>query len=160
MNTLKAQEGKWLFNGESFAKEVASATEIVGWEEVDDQYKEDFETLKAQNAEKIAELEANLENSEKDLIKAIEQYLAANAEGEVKELAEQRISMRNQIDSLGKVVQTAQGNGSMQDPYKVWKVGMTVKSGDWWMTDDGYLWQAKKDGVPSSSTDAEYWDIP
>lgn len=69
----------------------------------------------------------------------------------------ERIAAR--LDELGKVVQTAQGSGTEFDPYKVWKVGMSVVEGDWWMTQDGYLWQAKKSGVPASSTDAEYWNI-
>jgi len=61
-------------------------------------------------------------------------------------------------DSIGKVVQDT-GDGTPFNPYKVWKVGIAVKEGDWWQTEDGYLWQAIKSGTPSSSTDKEYWDI-
>lgn len=65
----------------------------------------------------------------------------------------------NKIDELGKVVQTPEGNGTMEDPYKGWQVGKEVKAGKWYKTYDGYLWEAKKDGYPSSSIDYEYFDV-
>ena len=68
--------------------------------------------------------------------------------------------VKAQYDALGKLVQTAQGTGTAFDPYKTWKTGMKVNAGEWWQTDDGYLWEAKKTGVPGSSTDGEYWDMP
>lgn len=63
------------------------------------------------------------------------------------------------IDEIGKVVQTIEGDGSMKDPYKGWKVGMDVEQGKWYLTDDGYLWEAVKSGKPSSTTDNEYFDV-
>ena len=33
MNTIQAQEGMWLFNGESFAKKVSGFGDLSKWEE-------------------------------------------------------------------------------------------------------------------------------
>ena len=39
MNTIQAQEGMWLFNGESFAKKVSGFGDLSKWEEVRDDFK-------------------------------------------------------------------------------------------------------------------------
>lgn len=104
----------------------------------------------------------SLEEEVKILRKTIAALLNANSV-EVEEFSaynDKVESITYAVDELGKVVQTAQGSGTAFDPYKVWKVGMSVVEGDWWMTQDGYIWQAKMSGVPASSTDSEYWDIP
>ena len=65
------------------------------------------------------------------------------------------------VDELGKIVQTTTGTGTAFDPYKYWTAGTTVHVGEWWQCTDenGYIWEAIKDGVPSSDTDTEYWDV-
>lgn len=63
------------------------------------------------------------------------------------------------INELGKIEQTTEGTGTPYDPFKTWKPGTEVLEGQWWMTEGGYLWEAIKDGVPTSETDSEYWDI-
>lgn len=94
------------------------------------------------------------------LIAAIERIIAKyGVTEEDVQMANERIDIRNQIDELGKVIQTTTGNGSWQDAFKTWKEGMEVHVGEWWVTHDDYLWEAIKDGVPSSSTDREYWDV-
>ena len=39
MNTIQAQEDKWLFNGESFAKKVSGFGDLSKWEEVTEDFK-------------------------------------------------------------------------------------------------------------------------
>ena len=43
MNTLKATEGNWLFNGESFAKKVSGFGDLSKWEEVTEEFKTQWE---------------------------------------------------------------------------------------------------------------------
>ena len=43
MNTIQAQEGMWLFNGESFVKKVSGFGELSKWEEVTDDFKIQWE---------------------------------------------------------------------------------------------------------------------
>ena len=43
MNTLKAKEGNWLFNGEGFAKQVSGFGDLSKWQEVTDEYKAQWE---------------------------------------------------------------------------------------------------------------------
>ena len=43
MNTLIAKDGMWLFNGESFAKKVSGFGDLSKWEEITDEYKEQWE---------------------------------------------------------------------------------------------------------------------
>ena len=43
MNTLIAQEGIWLFNGESFAKKVSGFGDLSKWEEVTEEYNTQWE---------------------------------------------------------------------------------------------------------------------
>lgn len=43
MNTLIAQDGHWLFNGESFARQVSGFGDLSKWEEVTDEYKSQWE---------------------------------------------------------------------------------------------------------------------
>ena len=43
MNTIQAQEGMWLFNGESFAKKVSGFGDLSKWEEVTEEYKTQWE---------------------------------------------------------------------------------------------------------------------
>ena len=43
MNTIQAQEGMWLFNGESFAKKVSGFGNLSKWEEVTEEFKVQWE---------------------------------------------------------------------------------------------------------------------
>lgn len=43
MNTIQAQEGMWLFNGEYFAKKVSGFGYLSKWEEVTDDFKTQWE---------------------------------------------------------------------------------------------------------------------
>ena len=43
MNTLIAKEGMWLFNGESFATKVSGFGDLSKWQEVTDEYKQQWE---------------------------------------------------------------------------------------------------------------------
>lgn len=43
MNTIIAQEGMWLFNGESFAKIVSGFGDLSKWEEVTEEFKTQWE---------------------------------------------------------------------------------------------------------------------
>ena len=43
MNTIQAQEGMWLFNGESFAKKVSGFGDLSKWEEVTEEFKIQWE---------------------------------------------------------------------------------------------------------------------
>lgn len=43
MNTKQAQEGMWLFNGESFAKKVSGFGDLSKWEEVTEEFKVQWE---------------------------------------------------------------------------------------------------------------------
>lgn len=106
-----------------------------------------------------ATLTMELEGTTESFLIALEEYFIVNGSDALKEIAGQRKAIREERDAIGKVVQSAQGSGTMADPFKVWKEGMSVKANDWWMTQDGYLWMAIKDGVPASSTDKEYWDV-
>lgn len=65
----------------------------------------------------------------------------------------------NRINEIGKVEQTLEGNGSIENPFKGWKVGMSVEAGKWYLTENNYLWEAIKTGVPASEVDAEYFDV-
>lgn len=67
--------------------------------------------------------------------------------------------LQYRLDELGKIVQTTEGNGTMEDPVKGWSVGMDVEQGKWYLTADGYLWEAIKSGKPASTTDREYFDV-
>ena len=43
INKITATEGKWLFNGEGFAKEVSGFGDLSKWSEVTDDYKTQWE---------------------------------------------------------------------------------------------------------------------
>ena len=43
MNTLKAINGNWLFNGEGFAKQVSGFGDLSKWEEVTEDFKTQWE---------------------------------------------------------------------------------------------------------------------
>ena len=43
MNTIQAQEGMWLFNGESFVKKVSGFGDLSKWEEVTEEFKIQWE---------------------------------------------------------------------------------------------------------------------
>ena len=43
MNTLIAKDGMWLFNEESFAKKVSGFGDLSKWQEVTDEYKQQWE---------------------------------------------------------------------------------------------------------------------
>lgn len=64
-------------------------------------------------------------------------------------------------DELGKIKQTATGNGTPFDPIKYWKDGMRVERGKWYQCydSDGYIWEAIKTGIPSSDRDTEFFDV-
>jgi len=133
MTTLKATEGHWLYNGEVFAKEVSTYGDTSAWVEITDSEKQTREALKGDEVQTELTIEERLDALEH---KYTELY-----------------------NSIGKLVQTKEGDGTAFNPFKTWKQGMSVNDGEWWQTDDGYIWQAKKSGVPASSTDGEYWDI-
>lgn len=48
--------------------------------------------------------------------------------------------------------------GTYLDPIP-YEVGMTVFAGLWYANEDGYIWEAIKDGIPNSFSDKEYFDI-
>lgn len=104
---------------------------------------------------RMMEIEGRLSNTE-ELIEAMERLIAANGVTEEdKAMAQARIALR---DELGKVIQTEEGDGSMENPSK-WTDGMAVEVGKWYKTPSDYLWEAIKDGTPSSETDNEYFDV-
>ena len=43
MTTLIAKEGMWLFNGESIATQVSGFGDLSKWQEVTDEYKQQWE---------------------------------------------------------------------------------------------------------------------
>ena len=43
MNTLIAKDGMWLFNEESFATKVSGYGDLSKWQEVTDEYKQQWE---------------------------------------------------------------------------------------------------------------------
>ena len=43
MTTLIAKEGMWLFNGESFATKVSGFGDLSKWQEVTDEYKQQWD---------------------------------------------------------------------------------------------------------------------
>ena len=43
MNTLIAKDGMWLFNGESFARKVSGFGDLSKWQEITDEYKQQWE---------------------------------------------------------------------------------------------------------------------
>ena len=43
INTIIANEGMWLFNGESFAKKVYAFGDLSKWEKVTEEYKTQWE---------------------------------------------------------------------------------------------------------------------
>lgn len=103
---------------------------------------------------RMMDIEGRLSNTE-ELIEAMERLIAANGvTDDDKAMAQARIAMR---DELGKVVQTEEGDGSIENPYK-W-IDQSVEVGKWYKTPSGYLWEAIKDGMPSSETDNEYFDV-
>lgn len=93
--------------------------------------------------------------SEFELIKTLIDALMQK----VSEMTDDIKDVSTKVDELGKVIQTPEGNGTMEDPYKGWQVGQSVEAGKWYSTSDGYLWEAIKTGVPTSSTDREYFDV-
>ena len=44
MNTKSAKKGMWLFNGESFARQVSGFGDLSKWEEVTNDFKTQWET--------------------------------------------------------------------------------------------------------------------
>lgn len=70
-------------------------------------------------------------------------------------------ALRYRLDELGKIQQTTTGTGDAFDPIKFWTDGMAVEAGKWYQCYDehGYIWEAKKDGVPAHSKDEEYFDV-
>lgn len=70
---------------------------------------------------------------------------------------------RRQMDALeeehGEDAPNIEEGGTMDNPIN-FSIGDEVVSGLWYLTDEGYFWEAKKSGTPSSETDEEYFDIP
>lgn len=98
----------------------------------------------------------SLVESDSEYAIAVESFLASHGV----EIAQTRKEIRNQLDALGKVIQTEDGDGSMENPYKTWKVGKEVVEGSWYLTPEhGYLWLAIKSGTPTSEIDKEYFDV-
>lgn len=64
--------------------------------------------------------------------------------------------LKRRVDELGKLVQSESGDA--YDPI-TWNEGDEVIAGLWYKTQSGYIWEAKSDGVPSSETDSDYFDI-
>lgn len=100
-------------------------------------------------------LSKELELTDADYQRQIEAYLASQGVN----IAIQRQSIRNQVDSLGKVIQTETGNGTMENPFKNWKVGLPVSSGSWYLTPSGFLWECIASGIPSSEKDRHFFDV-
>lgn len=100
-------------------------------------------------------LSKRMKETEEEFLREVENMLAESGS----EIAKKRKNIRNKIDKLGKVMQTEDGNGTMENPYKGWKVGDKVKKGMWYLTEDGYLWEAIRSGTPTSTTDDEYFDV-
>lgn len=163
--------GMWLTDGESVSDSVFMpvGADESKWREITTAEKEsieaheepvietldlgddDYALMEAQNAAKIAELKAGLSGYLYDVI--------AKINGKETEGWSKAVAIVNEIDELGKVVQTTEGNGTMEDPIKGWSVGMDVEQGKWYLTADGYLWEAIKSGKPASTTDREYFDV-
>lgn len=68
------------------------------------------------------------------------------------------VQVWNEVDELGKVMQTEGGNGTWQNPKK-WKEGDAVVVGLWYKTPSDYIWEAIKNGTPESETDKVYFDV-
>ena len=102
---------------------------------------------------------ARIEEKKKELFDAWCKQQADHGTGDVKQIALEIKAIENERDSLGKVIQTLEGNGSIENPYKGWKVGMSVEAGMWYLTEDGYLWEAIASGIPTSTTDADFFDV-
>ena len=106
-----------------------------------------------------------IEEKKKELFEAWCKQQADYGSGELQQIALEIKAIENERDSLGKVIQTLEGNGSIENPYKGWKVGMSVEAGKWYYVDDPndpdnpYLWEAIKSGVPASAVDADYFDV-
>lgn len=111
---------------------------------------------KNEGMSRMNDVNARLEDMT-ELTAALERLIASHGVTEDdKTMAQERIALR---DELGKTVQTAEGDGTDMNPFKYWSEGVYANEGEWWMTDDGYIWEVIKSGVPSSSTDKEYFDV-
>lgn len=104
---------------------------------------------------KVELLDFQLKKTENEFLKEMEDYLAEKGSA----MAKKRKELRNKVNKLGKVEQTVEGNGTMEDPIKNWKVGEKVEKGMWYLTEDGYLWECIKNGIPTSTTDKKYFDV-
>lgn len=54
--------------------------------------------------------------------------------------------------------ETPDADGTYLHPFP-WSEGVEVIEGKWYLMSDGNIWEAKKDGIPESETDDEYFDI-
>ncbi len=144
-------DGRWISNP---TPEMIAA---AGWEE----YQEPQPVVNEPTAQEIqaAEYHEALASSQDRMLELMEDYFAANGSGEIQQLAAERKQIRYQLDELGKIMQTPEGDGSAFNPFKTWRAGMAVKEGEWWQTESGYIWEAIKDGVPSGELDSEYFDV-
>lgn len=150
METIKAREGFWLTNGDLFVKEVAifNAADRDKWAEVSEEHR-------------LSVVRSTVEQLENDMQRLKQTFIEDLLERyayDIKSATEYK-EIKDRYDELNKVIQTTDGTGTMQDPIKGWMVGMDVESGKWYLTDDGYLWEAINDGKPTSSTDREYFDV-
>lgn len=141
--------------------------EIMQQEQVEQQ---DFSKEINEQHARILEEEAKNRATDSESITAILGYLCGDvAKERIEELYDARrdsaleiIEAKKELaryDETGKLIQTAEGSGSMEDPVKGWKVGMEVEEGLWYLTEDGYLWECIKSGEPESTTDKEFFDV-
>lgn len=106
-------------------------------------------------AVRMAEIRRTL-SDDAVMIEAIERMVAQNGVTEDdRNAARVRVALR---DELGKLVQTVEGDGSDMNPYK-WAEGDAVVAGMWYRCPGGYIWEAVKNGVPTSEVDREYFDV-
>lgn len=79
----------------------------------------------------------------------------------IREVWNDEEKLKYRLNELGKIVQTTTGSGHLYDPIKYWVDGMEVEEGKWYQCYDknGYIWEAKKTGVPKSELDTEYFDV-
>lgn len=125
-------------------------------EEDEEAARKEVEQKPQQIESEIASLKNQLADKLYDVVRKMQGDLPDDEWKAVTDITDE---ITNKYDELGKVVQTTEGNGTMEDPIKGWSVGMDVEQGKWYLTTDGYLWEAIKSGKPSSTTDREYFDV-
>lgn len=110
--------------------------------------------------EKRLMLEAELHSLNNEVVAVLANHIKASVnDKKALDVLAKFESVINQLDELGKVIQTLEGNGTMENPFKGWKVGMSVEKGCWYLTESGYLWEALASGTPASETDRAFFDV-